>query len=98
MSEAISGLSWLRDACVSLLALGPWPAWAWSLDGTRLLFANPTGAAIFDAETPAALAACRFEGSDVAAQVARLATTLPEDGASRFERLRGFGAGPEETL
>src|SRR2546429_231201 len=67
MSEAISGLFWLRDPRLAPLALGPWPAWAWSLDGARLLFANPTGAAIFGAETPAALAACRFEGSDVAA-------------------------------
>jgi len=98
MSEAISGLYWLRDPRLAPLALGPWPAWACSLDGTRILFANPTGAAIFGAETPAALAACRFEGSDVAAQVARLAATLPEDGASRFERLRGFGAGLERTL
>ena len=98
MSEAISGLFWLRDPRLAPLALGPWPAWAWSLDGTRILFANPTGAAIFGAETSAALAACRFEGSDVAAQVVRLAATLPEDGASRFERLRGFGAGLERTL
>jgi len=98
MSEAISGLFWLRDPRLAPLALGPWPAWAWSLDGTRILFANPTGAAIFGAETPTALAACRFEGSDVAAQVVRLAATLPEDGASRFERLRGFGAGLERTL
>jgi PAS domain S-box-containing protein len=98
MSEAISGLFWLRDPRLAPLALGPWPAWAWSLDGTRIFFANLTGAAIFGAETPAALAACRFEGSDVAAQVVRLAATLPEDGASRFERLRGFGAGLERTL
>jgi signal transduction histidine kinase len=98
MSEATSGLFWLRDPRLAPLALGPWPAWAWSLDGTRIVFANPTGAAIFGAETPAALAACRFEGSDVAAQIVRLAATLPEDGASRFERLRGFGAGLERAL
>jgi PAS domain S-box-containing protein len=98
MSEANSGLFWLRDPRLAPLALGPWPAWAWSLDGTRILFANPTGAAIFGAETPAALEACRFEGSDVAAQITRLATTLPDDNASRFERLRGFGAGLERAL
>jgi PAS domain S-box-containing protein len=97
-SEAISGLFWLRDLRLAPLALGPWPAWAWSLDGTRILFANPTGAAIFGVDTPAALEACGFEGSDVAAQITRLATTLPEDNASRFERLRGFGAGLERTL
>jgi PAS domain S-box-containing protein len=98
MSEAISGLFWLRDPRLAPLALGPLPAWAWSLDGTRIVFANRTGAAIFGAETPAALAAFRFEGSDVAAQVAGLAATLPADGASRFERLCGFGAGLERTL
>jgi PAS domain S-box-containing protein len=98
MSEAISGLFWLRDPRLAPLALGPWPAWAWSLDGTRILFANPTGAAIFGAETPAAIEACGFEGSDVAAQITRLATTLPADNASRFERLRGFGAALERTL
>src|SRR5262245_56019150 len=98
MSEATSGLFWLRDPRLAPLALGPWPAWAWSLDGTRILFANPAGAAIFGAGTPAALEACGFEGSDVAAQITRLATTLPADNASRFERLRGFGAGLERTL
>src|SRR5258705_4626118 len=98
MSEAISGLFWLRYLRLEPLALGPWPAWAWSLDGTRILFANPTGVAIFGPKPPAALEACGFEGSDVAAQVVRLAATLPEDGASRFERLRGFGTGLERTL
>src|SRR3954451_9763628 len=98
MSEAISGLFWLRDPRLAPLALGPWPAWAWSLDGMRILFANRTGAAIFGAETPAALAARCFEGSETAAQVMRLATTLPGDGENRVERLCGFGAGPERTL
>jgi PAS domain S-box-containing protein len=98
MSEAISGLFWLRDSRLAPLALGPWPAWAWSLDGTRILFANPTGAAIFGAGTPAAVEACGFEGGDVAAQISRLAATLPADNASRFERLRGFGTGLERTL
>src|SRR5215813_10236960 len=98
MSEAISGLFWLRDPQLAPLALGPSPAWAWSLDGTRILFANPTGAAIFGAETPAALAARRFEGSEVAARIVRLAAILPGDGENRFESLRGFGAGLERTL
>src|SRR5262249_11225545 len=98
MSEAISGLFWLRDPHLAPLALGPWPAWAWSLDGTRIIFANPTGAAIFDAGPPEALAPAQFEGSDVAAQVVKLAAPLPEDGASRFERLRGFGTDFEQTL
>ena len=63
-------------------------------DATRVLWANPTAAAIFGAPTPAALAVRTFDsGTAAAAQVARLAETLPADGAARLERLRGFGAG-----
>jgi len=98
MSEAFSWLVWLRDPCLAPLALEPLPSWAWTLDGTQILWANAKGAAIFGAETPAALAACRFEASDVAAQVARLSTTLPADGSNGFERLRGFGVGLDRTL
>src|SRR5262249_16849103 len=98
MSEAISGLFWLRDPQLAPLALGPSPAWPWSLDGPGILFANPTGAAIFGAETPQALAARRFEGNEVAARIVRLAAILPGDGENRIESLRGFGAGLERTL
>src|SRR5882762_5194355 len=86
MSEAISGLFWLRDPRLAPLALGPWPAWAWSLDGTRILFANPTGAAIFGAETPTALAACRF------------ARTRLSDGTDAILIAATEQAGPELSL
>jgi signal transduction histidine kinase len=98
MSEAVSCLIWLRDSALAALALGPWPAWAWTLDGTQILWANPQGAAIFGASAPSELtnAFTRSKSSDMTAQVARLA--LPADGSHRIERLQGFGTGIERTL
>ena len=58
-----------------------------------VLWANPTGAAMFGAPTPAALAVRTFDRTHTAAaEVARVAATLRDDGAVRLERLRGFGA------
>src|SRR5512135_3173888 len=71
----------------------PTPVWLWSADATRVLWANPIAATLFDAASSGALAAIRFESQHTAAaQVARLAGTLPQGGAARLERLRGFGA------
>src|ERR1041384_8333317 len=93
MSEAGSALGWLREPRLAALATSPLPAWLWSVDAARILFANATGAAIFGAQTPAALMTRRFDpGQPAAAQIAKLAETLPAEGA-RLERLRGFGAG-----
>ncbi|MGH6664149.1 MAG: PAS domain S-box protein, partial [Pseudolabrys sp.] len=84
----------LTDPRLAAHALSPAPVWLWSADGTRVLWANPTAAAIFDAASPAAVADIRFEPTHTAAvQVARLAGTLPQGAAPRLERLRGFGAG-----
>jgi PAS domain S-box-containing protein len=81
------------------LALGPLPAWLWSADASRVLWANPTGAAIFGASSAAALAVRAFDyGQPAAAQVAELATALPADGGTRLVRLRAFGAGIGRTL
>src|SRR5262245_55539512 len=92
-------LVWLRDPRLAPLALSPLPAWAWSVDAARVLFANPTGAAIFGAATPSALARRAFDPCQpAAAQIARLAEILPADGTSRLEKLRGFGAGVGRTL
>src|SRR5262249_42922501 len=80
------------------LALGPLPAWLWSPDASRVLWANPTAAAIFGAPSPAALASRSFDGGQPsAAQVAQLAQALPADGAARGGELRGFGAGIGRT-
>jgi PAS domain S-box-containing protein len=69
------------------------PVWLWAADAPRILWGNPVAAAVFDAPSPATLAALELEPQNVsAAQVARLAGTLPSGGAQRLERLRGFGA------
>ncbi len=66
---------------------------------SRILWANPTGAAIFGAATSAAIGTRKFDtGQPAAAQIAQLATTLPPDGSPRLERLRGFGAGVGRAL
>ena len=86
--------AYLRDPRLAAHALNPAPVWLWSADGKNILWANPIGASIFDATSPAAVAALRFGPRHAAAaQISRLATTLPQGGAPRLERLRGFGAG-----
>ena len=85
--------SCLNDPRLAAHALSPSPAWLWSIDADRMLWANPPAAAIFEANSPAAAAAIRFDAKHPAtAQIARLAGTLPQGGAPRLERLRGFGA------
>jgi len=69
------------------------PAWLWSADGLQILWANAAGAAIFGAANSCASAERHFDSSHPpAAEIARLAATLPSAGQPRLERLRGFGA------
>jgi len=69
------------------------PAWLWSADGSRILWANAVGAAIFDAADTNGCTTRRFDAKHPAAvEIARLAATLPPAGQQRLERLRGFGA------
>jgi PAS domain S-box-containing protein len=69
------------------------PVWLWRAEDLRVLWGNPVAAAVFDAASPAALAALQFEPNHATiAQITRLAGTLPHGGAPRLERLRGFGA------
>ena len=92
-------MTWLDDRRFADHALNPSPVWLWRADAQRILWANPTAAAIFDAESPAALATREFTATHPsAAQIVRLAGTLPAGGAQRLERLRGFGAGIGGTL
>ena len=94
MSEPAGNLVWLSHPRLTASAMSALPAWLWSIHATRLLWANPAGAAIFDAPTSTAIRASTFGSRGPAAiQLARLAATLPPDGAMRFERLRGLGAG-----
>ncbi len=90
---------WLNDLRLAAHALSPTPVWLWRADGTRILWGNPNAAAIFDAASPGALAEFAFQPNQAsAAQIVRLAGTLPHGGAPRLERLRGFGASFGGTL
>ncbi|WP_183044254.1 PAS domain S-box protein [Pseudorhodoplanes sinuspersici] len=67
------------------------PIWLFDPSGTKLLFANPAGAALFGFASSSAAMAASFENTDIARQVARSAATLRQDGTPRLERLRGMG-------
>ena len=93
MNELGSLLAYLRDPKLAGHATGALPAWLWSVDATRVLWANPIAAAIFDVASPAALAGHVIDPKGSAAlQIVRIAGTLPQGGAPQLERLRGFGA------
>jgi PAS domain S-box-containing protein len=85
----------LGDPRLAAYAASPLPAWLWTADGSRILWANPAGGRMFGAADDAALAAKTFGPADqYRRQVARLAGRLPANGAVRLERLPGFGAAP----
>jgi PAS domain S-box-containing protein len=80
----------LRDAAIAAHASSARPAWLFSSDGARLLFANAAGAAM--------LGLVRYDDAarfavprDLAARVARSIETLRPHGHPRLERLRGLG-------
>ena len=84
---------WLSDPRLAAHAMSPMPVWLWSADASRILWANPTAAAIFEAASPGTVGTLNFDANNAsAAQVQQLAGTLPHGGAARLERLRGFGA------
>ena len=86
----------LRSVCDPRLALhatSARPAWLFAPDGSRVLWANPVGARAFGAASGAMLSLRRFGPADMRRrQIAELAGRLPDSGATRLERLRGFGA------
>ncbi|MDA9489338.1 PAS domain S-box protein [Bradyrhizobium sp. CCBAU 11361] len=93
MSHSDFQLRGVGDPRLAVHATSPLPAWLWSVDGTRVLWANPVGAKFFGAAHAAALADKVFGPADShRRQVARLARQLPANGTVRLERLRGFGA------
>src|SRR6476646_5053460 len=93
MTESEPQSTFLRDPRLATHALNSAPVWLWSADGERILWANSTGASIFDTASPMAAAATRFgPRHTAAAQISRLAATLPQGNSPRLERLRGFGA------
>ena len=92
MNNAEFQLRGVGDPRLAVHATSALPAWLWSIDGTRMLWANPVGATLFGAANGAALTKKLFGPADAyRRQVAQLARTLPLNGAVRLERLRGFG-------
>ena len=93
MNHSELQLRGLTDPQLSVHATSALPAWLWSTDGPRILWANPVGARLFGAANSVSLAARTFGPADAhRRQVAQLARRLPPNGAIRLERLRGFGA------
>ena len=93
MNNAEFQLQGVGDPRLAVHATSPLPAWLWSMDGTRVLWANPVGARLFGAANGASLARKTFGPADPhRRQVAQLAHRLPPTGAIRLQRLRGFGA------
>ena len=81
------------DPRLAVHATSPLPAWLWSSDGTRVLWANPIAARLFGASSGERLGKKLFGPADPhRRQVAQLAHRLSPAGAVRMERLRGFGA------
>lgn len=93
MTNSDFQLRGVGDPRLSVHATSPLPAWLWSLDGSRVLWANAVGAKFFGAANAAILAQKTFGPADGhRRQVAQLARRLSANGAVRLERLRGFGA------
>jgi PAS domain S-box-containing protein len=91
MNNAEFQLRGVGDPRLAVYATSALPVWLWSIDGTRILWANPVGARIFGAANGAALTQKTFGPADqYRRQVAQLANRLPANGAIRLERLRGF--------
>src|SRR5262245_55423317 len=92
-------LSCLRDERLAPLATSALPAWLWSADATRVVWANPVGAAIIAAAiSERDTAREREPDPSAAAQIAHIAATLPIGAPPRIELLRGFGSGTGRLL
>ncbi|WP_375787323.1 PAS domain-containing protein [Bradyrhizobium sp. Pha-3] len=95
MTDAEFQIQALGDVRLADHAASALPAWLWSADGARILWANPAGAQVFGAANGAELAKRAFGPADPhRRQVARLGYRLDAGGAVRLERLPGFGAAP----
>ena len=60
MNNAEFQLQGISDPRLAVHATSALPAWLWSIDGTRILWANPVGARLFDAANGTALAKKTF--------------------------------------
>jgi hypothetical protein len=80
------------DPRLAAYAASRLPAWLWTVDGKRILWANPAGVRLFGAANAAALAEKTFGPADRHRR--RGGCRLVANGAIRLERLQGFGAAP----
>jgi PAS domain S-box-containing protein len=87
MTEPFFALT--RDPRLSPYATSAVAAWLWAADGSRVLWANASGAALLGAANPLALTEKSFLGHDLGAQIARTAADLPDAGTTRTGRLTG---------
>ena len=93
MNNADFQLRGVGDPRLAVHATSALPAWLWSTDGARILWANPVGARLFGAVNGATLAREDFRSGRSAPPPDRAARrALSANGAIRLERLRGFGA------
>ncbi|WP_441233866.1 PAS domain-containing protein [Bradyrhizobium sp. 930_D9_N1_4] len=93
MTHSDFQLRGVGDPRLAVHATSSLPVWLWSIDGTRVLWANPVGAKLFGAANATVLTEKIFSPADGhRRQIVRLARQLPANGAVRLERLRGFGA------
>ena len=95
MKDADFKVPGANDPRLAIHTNGALPAWLWSADGTRILWANAAGAAVFGLRNDAQVTEKHFGPADPhRRQIAQLGPRLSPDGAVRMERLRGFGAAP----
>jgi PAS domain S-box-containing protein len=95
MTNADFRMPGASDPRLAVHAQGKLPAWLWSADGTRILWANPAGLDVFSVRDGTQLTEKIFGPADShRRQIAQLAGRLKADGTLRMERLRGFGAAP----
>lgn len=84
----------IRDGRIAPHASALQAAWLWSADGSAILWTNAAGAAAFGLEDRNSLGEPLGAFDPHRRQVAQLANGLPTSGATRLERMRGFGATP----
>ena len=81
MTRSDFQLRGVGDPRLAVHANSPMPAWLWSTDGARVLWANPVGAKLFGAANSAILADKVFGPADPhRRQIVRLARQLPTGG------------------
>jgi len=85
-------LALTRDARLAPYAMSAIPAWLFAADGSRVLWANASGASALNAPGVAALTERIFTSDEaLGADLARLAETLPPT-SQKYERLRDIGS------